>query len=318
MPKRLNQLPTRTLFVLAVATLLTVASVGAEPERTGEWTLRPGHSPGHVHFSMSMSWPGGGNSHTSSDVPEGEFDGLDLSASGRREVRFSIVRDAGRLDFDGLMDGRRGSGFFQFTPDPNYVVRMEQLGFDVDEREQFGMTLHDVSIEFAQQMRDADIRGVDTDSLLAFRIHGVSLSWFEELRREGQSDLDADDLIAFRIHGVSAGIIRELRASGYDPDSDELIALRIHGASPEWIDELSRYGYEGIDLDDLIAFRIHGVSPEFIGEIQTLGYPQPDPGDLIAMRIHNVSPSFVRDVQSRGMGDLTIDELVGMKIRGFN
>jgi len=312
-------MPTRPIYIalLLALTLLIGAGANAAPDSNGEWTLRPGDNPGMVHFTLAISWPGGGDSYSSSDLPESDFDGLDLWGSGRREVQFAIVRDAGRLECDGLMKGKRGSGFFRFVPNPDYAKRMQTLGFDVEERDQFGMTLHDVSIEFAEQMQSAQIRGLDTDSLIPFRVHRVTRAYVDDLRREGQSELDADGLIAFRVHGVSADLIRQLRSTGYEPDSDDLIALRVHNASPEWIEELRARGYERVDLDDLIAFRVHGVSPDFIGEIQALGYPQPDPGDLIAMRIHNVTPKFIRSVQSRGMSDLTIDQLVGMRIRGF-
>ena len=292
------------------------ADLKNEPHR-GSWAISKSDEPGKVQFAI-MEHRHDGSSNHQSDWPTSSFPGVDFSKAGRQDVRFTITRDAGKIDCEGFLDDGEGAGVFHFQADANYPRQMESLGFPVDDEKQFAMAIQDVSLSFAREMKDEHLSGLDTDKLIAFRIFGVDKAFIESLRAEGLKISEADKLVAFRIHGVSAKMVRSLRQSGYSPDEDTLIAMRIHGATPEWIEDLKKRGYDHIDLQKLIAFRIHGVSPDFIQKLQGMGYSHPDPDELINMRIHNVTPEYIADMRQRGMKDLSIDKLVNMRIHGID
>lgn len=309
----------RTLayLVFACCVVLFVVKNRAAEVRSGDWTISKSESAGKVEFSLIEHHHGGTSSHQS-DWSASAFVGVDFSKSGRQDVHFTITRDAGKIDCEGLLNNGEGAGLFHFQPDANYPREMHSLGFSVDDEKQFSMAVQDVSLEFAKQMKNEHLSGLDADKLIAFRTFGVDAAFIEALRAEGLKISDADKLVAFRIHGVSPQMVRSLHQAGYSPDEDTLIAMRIHGATPEWMAELKQRGYDHIDLEKLIAFRIHGVSPEFIQKLQGLGYSHPDPDELIAMRIHNVTPEYISDMRSRGIHDLSIDKLVSMRIHGID
>jgi hypothetical protein len=310
---------TRTFAFLVFASCLLFAVVNndAADVRTGSWTIGRSDEPGKVEFSL-IEHHHGGNSNHESDWPANSFSGIDFSRPGRQDVHFAITRDAGKIECEGYLKDGEGAGSFHFQPDPNYVREMQKLNFPVDDEKQYSMAVEDVSLDFARQMKNKQLTGLDTDKLIAFRIFRVDSAFIDDLQAAGLKVSDSDKLVAFRIHGVTPQMIRSLRAAGYSPDADTLIAMRIHGATPEWIAELKQRGYDHIDLEQLIAFRIHGVSPEFIDKLQSLGYKHPDPDELIAMRIHNVTPEYISDLRSRGMQDLSIDQLVNMRIHGID
>jgi hypothetical protein len=309
----------RTLAFLVFAFCLLFAAVKnrAADVRSGNWTIGKSDEPGKVEFSLIERHRDGNSSHES-DWPAGAFPGVDFSKSGRQDVRFTVTRDAGKIECEGFLNDGVGAGIFHFHPDPSYAREMHQLSFSIDEETQYSMAVHDVSLEFARQMRNEHLSNLDTDKLIAFRIFRVDSAFIEELRAAGLKISDSDKLVAFRIHGVTPQMIRSLHQAGYTPDEDTLIAMRIHGATPEWMEELKKRGYDHVDLEQLIAFRIHGVSPEFIDRLQSLGYKHPDPDELVAMRIHNVTPEYISDLRSRGMQNLSIDQLVSMRIHGID
>ncbi len=309
----------RTLayFVFACCVVFLVAKNRAAEVRSGDWTISKSDNAGKVEFSLIEHHHGGTSNHQS-DWPASSFQGVDFSKPGHQEVHFTITRDAGKIDCEGFLNNGEGAGLFHFQPDANYPRQMQSLGFSVDDEKQFAMAVMDVTLEFAKQMKNEHLSGLDTDKLIAFRIFGVDAAFIEALRAEGLKISDADKLVAFRIHGVSPQMVRSLHQAGYSPDEDTLIAMRIHGATPEWMAELKQRGYDHIDLEKLIAFRIHGVSPEFIQKLQGMGYSHPDPDELIAMRIHNVTPEYISDMRARGIHDLSIDQLVSMKIHGID
>jgi hypothetical protein len=317
----------RTLAYLVFAScvvMFVIKNHAAESRgevRSGDWTITKSDNPGKVEFSLIEHHHGGRSSHQS-DWPATSFQGVDFSKGGRQDVHFTIVRDAGKIDCEGFLNNGEGAGLFHFQPDANFSREMNSLGFSVDDdkddEQQFSMAVMDVTLDFARQMKNEHLSGLDGGKLIAFRIFGVDSAFIEALRAEGLKISEADKLVAFRIHGVSPEMVRSLHQAGYSPDEDTLIAMRIHGATPEWIAELKQRGYDHIDLEKLIAFRIHGVSPEFIGKLQGLGYSHPDPDELIAMRIHNVTPEYISDMKARGIHDLSIDQLVTMRIHGID
>lgn len=285
--------------------------------RNGDWTIAKSEKDGKVAFSL-IEHHHGGTSNDESDWPATSFAGVDFSKTGRQDVHFTISRDAGKIECEGFLNNGEGAGIFHFHPDPNFPEEMHKIGFDVDDDEQYGMAVHDVSVEFARQMKNEHLSNLDADKLVAFRIFRVDSAFIAELRSAGLKVSDSEKLVAFRIHGVTPQMINSLHQAGYSPDEDTLIAMRIHGATPEWMNELKKRGYEHIDLEQLIAFRIHGVSSEFIDKLQGLGYSHPDPDELITMRIHGVTPEYIADMRSRGLQNLSIDQLVDMRIHGID
>jgi hypothetical protein len=310
----------RTLGYLLFASCIflgVVVSNHAAESRGGDWTIRKSETPGKVEFSLIERRLHGTSDHQS-EWPASSFTGVDFSKAGRQDVRFTIVRDAGKIDCEGFLDNGEGAGIFHFQPDAGYPHQMEGMGFPVDEEKQYSMAVQDVSLEFARQMKGEHLSDLDTDKLIAFRIFDVNATFIEELRAAGLKISDSDKLVAFRIHGVTPEMVKTLHAMGYMPDEDKLIAMRIHGATPEWMGELKQRGYEHMDLDELIAFRIHGVSPEFIDKVQGLGYKHPEPNELIAMRIHNVTPEYIAGLRGRGMQNLSIEQMVSLRIHGID
>src|SRR5690348_6710431 len=93
------------------AWILSAATFAAEMK--GNWTLAPSKEAGQVQFGLYIR-NDDSNLQTTSDWPTGAFQGLDLANRDRHDVRFAVVRDAGRFDCDGYLDQGQGAGFFRF------------------------------------------------------------------------------------------------------------------------------------------------------------------------------------------------------------
>jgi hypothetical protein len=202
--------------------LLVIKGRASDPQndvRSGSWAVTKSDKAGKVEFALMQHRHDGMSNHQS-DWPMSSFPGVDFSKPGRQDVQFTISRDAGKLDCEGYLKDGEGAGVFHFQPDPNYAREMRSIGFEVDEEKQYAMTVHDVSLAFAREMKGEHLTGLDADKLIAFRIFGVDKAFIDALRAEGLKISDADKLIAFRIHGVSPEMVRSLRQSGYSPDAD--------------------------------------------------------------------------------------------------
>lgn len=279
-----------TSFLAAVFCVLALApSSHAAEAFKGNWTVSSSKEPGQVRFGLIYRRDGG-HSQSEMDWPLTELKGLDLATSAKHDVKFSITRDAGRIDCEGYVRDGEGAGLFHFTPDVQFPKAMSSLGFNgVDDEMQFAMAVHDVSLEFARAIKAEKLSRLTTEMLLAFRIHDVTPQFIREIRAAG---LTADD-------------------------SDKLVAFRIHGVTPDWVSDVRKWGLK-VSEDELIAFRIHGVTPAFIASVEKLGYRSLESEQLIAMRIHGVTPEYINDMKARGLKNLTIDQLVNLRIHDID
>lgn len=286
------------LSILAAMMLAAVGWAFGESERIrGEWVLHESEEPGLVRLSISKGREDNHWRHES-DWPIDDLAGLDLSRRARHEVSFTVEREAGRFAFEGFLEDGDGVGFFHFTANPNFVREMGSIGFEVEEKNLYGMALADVTVRYAQDMKDAGLQGLDAQRFIAMRVHGVSLDFVEALHAAGQAVVDSAKLVRFRVHGVTPELVRELRGAGYDPSDDKLVAMQVHGATPGWIRELATLGYDGVSLERLIQFRVHGVTTEFIAELRALGYSQLEPEALVSFRVHGATPEFLQELRA--------------------
>src|SRR5262245_38467872 len=154
-------------ILLPVLCVLTMSTAVLGQERTGSWTMLPADEAGKVHFTVVQRHERG-TTHNGTDWPVSAFQGLDLATRARHDVTFTIARDAGRFDGEGYLEDGEGAGVLKFTPDPKFVRAMSDVGFGgIDDDEQFAMALHDVSLEFARQIKSENLRGMDSDKLIA-------------------------------------------------------------------------------------------------------------------------------------------------------
>jgi hypothetical protein len=279
-----------TLFasLLCAWTLASAQALQAAEDLKGSWTIMPSKQAGHVRLGL-IHRDEHHNSNHESDWPASALQGLDAAASGKRDVQFTIAREAGRFTCEGYMNGGEGAGIFHLALDSKYSDSMRALGFTgIDEDKQFVMAVYDVTTEFARQMKAEKLTGLDTEKLIAFRIFDVTPEFISELRAEGVPATDSDKVVAFRIHGVTAQMVRDVKKSGITASEDQLIAMRIHGVTPEFIQKVEKLGFKDPTLDQLVAMRIHGVTPEFIADMKTRGLPNLSIDKLVSLRIHGI------------------------------
>jgi hypothetical protein len=301
-----------------VAGMLLVGSVACAGEVRGTWSAdaKEGDS-GRLQFSLNVRKDG----NMGMGIPLSDFTGLTLEQvrpAARTPVHFTMKREAGTIEFDGTFRAGQGGGDFTFTPNPAYPGMLEKLGLRLDDedsgdRDQFSMTLFDVSTPFIRSMQDIGYK-VELQKYVEFRIFKVDPAYVKAMSDVGFPHLSADKLVETKIHDVSPAYIREMRARGKDLPLDEYVQSRIFQITPEFAAEMAKAGYRDLDQDHLVQFKIHDVSPAYIAELRKLGYSRIPADDLVAMRIHGVTPDYIRRVEKAGYHNVPIDKLVQMRI----
>jgi hypothetical protein len=317
----------KALIVIAVAGCAPAGGAETPNGLRVEWTAGPADPMGGepaVHLALSYRERGGHSSHSRA-WPLRQLEGLgsaQLASEAGAPVRFTIARQAGRLDCEGLARRRRGTGECVFSPDASFASELQRRGIGrPTTAQQYQLAVQDVGLPLVEELARQDYPRPSVDQLVAMGIHGATVPFLRGLDSAGYRLGDLDDLVAFRIHGVTPRFIGELAAVapayGRLPARD-LVALRIHGVTPELIRRYDSLGYRGLGQDDLVSMSIHGVTPEYIGQLAELGYRGLPVGQLVSMRIHGVTPDYVRALKAGGYPAPEAGQLVGMRISGFD
>lgn len=312
----------RQFIAVASAALLACAAqppASAEvPERIG-WTVSPaGDRTDEVQLSLRYR-TATSNSTWSSSIGVAELQGIapaQLAAESATDVRFQIVREAGRFLCEGSVRRGSGAGDCSFEADAGFAATLAERGVGRPDREDsFHLALARVGIALVEELARQDYRTPNVDGLVAAGIHRVDVDYVREMAAAGYRVGTVDGLVQMRIHRVTPDYVTALAAAGYRPDADMAVQMRIHRVTPDYIREIGATR-DRFSTDDLVAMRIHNVTPAFVSELNTLGYRDLSADNLTAMRIHGVTGDFVRR-QIGATGDRpSPDELVSRRIHG--
>ena len=287
----------------------------------GEWRMRP--KRGGTRFEMRM------------ETYEGDYDigfsleldhvkGIDESDFQRdkHDVRFVLERDPGTVVFKGTVDSRRGSGEFWFEPNKEFVKELTSRGVrsrNVDDEGLFGLALHDVSLEYVDEMISLGLDDLTLQGIVSLSIHDVDPQYLADFKKLGLNDLTVDELVQFAIHEVDPFYVQDYKELGYtDLTPDELVQLSIHDVDPDFIRSIHELGLNDIPFDNLIQFAIHDVEPSYIASVRDLGYRDITPEELVQLSIHDVDVDLIQEIHEQGLDDIDIDELVQFSIHDID
>lgn len=338
----------------AVTASFAVAAA-AQQVQSVNWSIesKSGRDGSDVQLTVESRWGVGSESMWSNGRRLDELQGLTRAQlmGPSQPVRFSLVKEPGRLDCTGTAGGARGSGVCSFTPNVGFATFLDarRIG-EPDSHQAFSMTMAGVGRDFVDALDDSHFQRPTVDQLTAMGIHGVTPAYVRALAGLGYQ-LSADDLNSFRIHGVSIDEIREFASIGpalQRISPSDLISLRIHGVEPAYVREMAAIdpGLRRLTADDLVSMAIHGVRPalarayvqydggkltssglvdmaihgvtaDYVQQFAQLGYRNMSVQDFVTLRIHGVTADYVRRLQQNGMARVSADQLVRLRLAGF-
>lgn len=182
-----------------------------------------------------------------------ERDGAELTAT--------LTAEAGTFNCTGTVHNHELYGDALFTPDQSFVERMAKLGFTGFDSPKLEVSAFiDLTTDYTRLLQQADIKGITTDNLIAFRIFNIDPSYAQAFVSMGYEKPDAEKLIALKVQGVNAEEVRQIRALGYQPTVDELIQIRIFHITPDFIHRMQDRGFKNLTISKLVQIRIFNLA----------------------------------------------------------
>jgi hypothetical protein len=292
---------------------LTTAGAAQCKAGRGSWTAElSDDQSGKLQFRLTCSQDMGSMGHA---LSPSELKGLDPAAIHGKHVpvKFSLVRDAGSLQFEGAFNEGLGYGEFSFTPNQEFLSTMKQMGYPDASEKAFTLTAIDLTRDYVLELRALGFHP-DLDKLIEARIFNVNRDQVNGLKAAGVEALELSNLVQYRIFNVTPEYVQQMRAAFPGISLEKMTEMRIHHVTAEFRSEMSRLGYSGLSVDQLIAFRIHNITPDYIQELAKLGFNKLDADQLIQFRIFNVNASQVEDLSTAGYKNLSAQDLVKFRI----
>ena len=294
------------MFIRVVVGLAVVAAVllagrvnsfqvEAQSPVAGTWKASVSKQESKINLHLERSHKGG-KSNMGQDFDFNDLQGLTRQqALNGGQTNFSLIREAGRVDFEGSFQDGKGSGTFRFTPNASFVSAMKSRGFNFDENE------------------DSDDRHGE-DRLFAATMLNVSTAQADDLASAGFGKLQTEDLFKAAIFKVDSKFAREMKASGFENlGMEELVKARIFKVDPEFARQVAQMGFEKEPFESLVKMQIFKVTPEFITEVRNEGLTNLQIEDLVKLRIFKIDALYIREARADGV-PLEVERLVQRKI----
>ena len=287
-----------TLFFVALTVVFAVdpASVVAQNEMTGEWTASVSKESGQINLQFERRRDGSGRHQMGQTYQFSELQGLtrEQALSGG-PVKFSLVREAGRIDCEGNFQNGKGSGTFRFTADPGFISAMKSRGFNFESR-------------------STDDDDHSEDRLFAATTLNVTTALADDLSSAGFGKLGVEDLFKAAIFKIDGRFMREMKATGFpNLGMEDLVKARIFKIDAEFVTQVTQMGFDEEPFESLVKMRIFKISPEFITEARNEGLKDLQIEDLVKMRIFNIDSDFIRQAKAEGV-PLEVERLVQRRI----
>jgi hypothetical protein len=230
----------------------------------------------------------GHENNWSTDFRSTDLAGLDVAAlagAGTHAIRFSLIREAGRLDCSGQGGRSHASGNCSFTPDASFLQLLESRGIGRPTDEQaFGLMAVNVRRELIDAIAAARYPAPTVGDLMSLSALGVDGGYIETMARAGYRPRTLDGLVQFRALDITPQWIAGFVHIGYgNLPADELVQLKALDITPEFIAGFDRIGYRNLPVEKLIQLKALDIDAEFVRRVARNG-PMPDTAKLVELK----------------------------------
>lgn len=290
----------RLCLALAVIAFIAGATV-TRAQRTfnGDWKASLKDDGNKINLNLERRSERGNRNQMGQTYDLSELQGLsrDQITNGG-SVRFSLVREAGRIDCEGSFQDGKGSGTFTFTSNPGFVSAMKTRGFD-----------------FERTSSGSDDNGDRSEEkLFAATALNVTTALADDLVSSGFGNLNVEDLFKAAIFKIDSKFMREMKASGFpNLTMEDLVKARIFHIDADFVTKVAQMGFDKEPFESLVKMQIFKVSPEFVSEVRNEGLTNISVEDVVKLRIFKIDAEYIRKVKAEGI-QLDAEHLVQRKI----
>ena len=288
------------LGIAIIGLVASQSSTRAQQTMAGEWKASVRDEPNKLQLNLERHTAKGNRNQMGQSYEFNELQGLSKEqANAGGPVKFSLVREAGRIDMEGSFQNGKGSGTFQFTGNPGFVAAMKTRGFDFEKDPKWS---------------DNDEGERSEDRLFAATALNVTTALADDLVSSGFGHLNVEDLFKAAIFKVDSKFMREMKASGFpNLTMEDLVKARIFKIDADFVTKVTQMGFDKEPFESLVKMQIFKVTPEFVSEVRNEGLTDLSVEDVVKLRIFKIDADYIRRAKADGV-PLEVEKLVQRKI----
>lgn len=200
--------------------------------------------------------------------------GLDRAALNGRDgspVRFTLVRQPGRLDCSGSSLSKKARGTCRFTGDAAFASFLVASGMRRPTvEESLTLTMVGARRDLVEALKQGRYQMPTPNTLAGMAALNVTPDYIRQLAAFGYRPRKTEDFLPLKALNVSPEYIRSLKSVGYDRvPVEELIQLKALGVTAEFIASYQRRGFKNLSVSRLVQLKALGISPEEIGRVSS-------------------------------------------------
>jgi len=298
MSKKIHTALCLVIGLVVIGFAASSSSTLAQKTLTGEWTASTNGEQNKLQLNFERHTSRGNRNQMGQSYEFSDLQGLSREqVNNGGPVKFSLVREAGRIDCDGSFQNGKGSGTFQFTANQGFVAAMKSRGFDFD------------------KIRSSDDEeGNSEDRLFAATALNVTTALADDLVASGFGKLNVEDLFKAAIFKIDSTFMREMKASGFpNLTMEDLVKARIFKIDAEFVTKATQMGFDKEPFESLVKMQIFKVTPEFVAEVRNEGLTNLSVEEVVKLRIFKIDAEYIRKAKSEGV-PLEVERLVQRKI----
>jgi hypothetical protein len=222
-------------------------------------------SAGRRDGKMEFSWSRGdcaGQRHChegDSDMEWSRWTGVvpdDLQHEGA-SIDARMTTEPGEMRCAGKVHDGALQGDYLFSSNPDFVKRMEALGFDgqTDDRLQ-GYAMLDVTTAWVKGLKDAHVTDLTSEKLMGLRALKVDAAYVRAMAADGYPELAAEKLTGMKAVGVTPEKVQAVRAMGFSPTEEELIQLSVFKIDAPFVERMKAHGLKNLTIQQLVQIKI--------------------------------------------------------------
>lgn len=258
------------------------------------------------------------------------------------EGTFSVIRDAGTMNFIGKFDNNTGMGTYKFSPNADFTNFLTKEGItNIKTKDNLVFFMINVKRSYVARIKALGYEGISKDNLIPLVALNVSPEYIKSLKAAGLTNVTVGELIPLKALNVDADFIKDIKASGFTKiTADKMITFKSQGITGEYLknaksaDEESRAvtaqtnpvkanpgknphknikedSDEDEKLNNLITRKVMNITPDYAKSFSAQGLKVSE-DNLIAMKSLGITADYYAGFSAQGL-KVSDDNLIAMK-----
>jgi hypothetical protein len=233
---------------------------------------------------------------------------------------FTITRDAGHIEFNGVFQGNTGMGHYKFIADKNYSESISSdLKEKLDDRDMMVFFFVNMKKGFIAMLKSEGFKDITKNEVIPVAALGIDQPYIHSIKNAGFKDVSLENLVPLKAMSIDEKYIADIRSAGYkNISTDQLVSFKAQGIDKEYITKVRQLKGnnnkdEADDADDIVSFKAMGITDEFVNSFKSVGLDKIPNEQLVSFKAVGVTPEYIKSWQSMGFKDINPEEFVGMK-----